>query len=116
MKKMVLVILSLGMIGSAAWAGCTSDSSQVISVLKQFDSRVSEQSHATVKVKGDDPGQTVSLGDLLGVVKNACGSKSSASLTVFNPADNNKLIKISFSKRGGDVYATLNGRSTRVAL
>jgi hypothetical protein len=116
MKKMVLVILSLGLVGSAAWAGCTSDSSQVISVLKQFDSRVSEQSHATVKVKKDEPGQTVSLGDLLGVVKSACGSKSSASLTVFNPADNNKLIRISFSKRAGVVYATTSGRSTPVSL
>lgn len=116
MKKMALVILGLSLLGANSWAGCTTDASQVISTLKQFDSRVSEQSHATVKTNKENPAKTVSLSDLLGFVKRACASSGSASLVVMNPEDN-KPITISFSKKaGGTVYATSNGKSAKVEL
>lgn len=116
MIKLAFAVLALAAYASNSWADCTSDASQVISKLKQFDSRVSEQSHATVKVKKEDPPQTVSLSDLLAIVKRACvSSSSSASLIVVNPQDN-KPITINFSKSGGQVIATTNGKSTRVSL
>jgi|GEM_PF-3861172 len=117
MKKAVFIILGLGLFASSAFAKCVDKSDQAITVLKQFDARVSEQSHATVKFKKDGQLQSkeVSLGELLGIMTQACGGPGSASMKVLIPGDS-ETTNISFSKRGDAVFATSNNKSTKVSL